>query len=225
MTNTLTADAAATIAPDPRSSRRPAPTSCASPARTRNRPRRCTAIVKAVEGADRRRHPFPLQARHRGGQGGRRLPAHQSRQYRLGRARARSGARRPRITAAPCASASMPARWSSDLLEKYGEPCPEAMVESALDHARILRGPRLPRVQDQREGVRRLPGRRRLSAAGRGHRLPAASRHHRGGRHALRHGQIVDRHGHRCCGPASATPSASRSPPIRWRRSGSASTS
>jgi len=25
-----------------------------------------------------------------------------------------------------------------DLLEKYGEPCPEAMVESALDHARIL---------------------------------------------------------------------------------------
>lgn len=26
-----------------------------------------------------------------------------------------------------------------DLLEKYGEPCPEAMVESALDHANILR--------------------------------------------------------------------------------------
>ena len=25
-----------------------------------------------------------------------------------------------------------------DLLEKYGEPCPQAMVESALDHARIL---------------------------------------------------------------------------------------
>jgi (E)-4-hydroxy-3-methylbut-2-enyl-diphosphate synthase len=26
----------------------------------------------------------------------------------------------------------------NDLLEKYGEPCPDAMVESALDHARIL---------------------------------------------------------------------------------------
>src|SRR5437868_6739808 len=26
----------------------------------------------------------------------------------------------------------------SDLLEKYGEPCPEAMVESALNHAKIL---------------------------------------------------------------------------------------
>ena len=25
-----------------------------------------------------------------------------------------------------------------DLLEKYGEPCPEAMVESALNHAKIL---------------------------------------------------------------------------------------
>ncbi|MFM2043777.1 MAG: 4-hydroxy-3-methylbut-2-en-yl diphosphate synthase [Pseudomonadota bacterium] len=25
-----------------------------------------------------------------------------------------------------------------DLLEKYGEPCPEALIESALDHARIL---------------------------------------------------------------------------------------
>jgi (E)-4-hydroxy-3-methylbut-2-enyl-diphosphate synthase len=25
-----------------------------------------------------------------------------------------------------------------DLLERYGEPCPEAMVESALDHAKIL---------------------------------------------------------------------------------------
>jgi len=25
-----------------------------------------------------------------------------------------------------------------ELLEKYGEPCPEAMVESALNHARIL---------------------------------------------------------------------------------------
>ena len=26
----------------------------------------------------------------------------------------------------------------ADLLEKYGEPCPEAMVESALNHAKIL---------------------------------------------------------------------------------------
>ena len=32
----------------------------------------------------------------------------------------------------------MPASLERDLLEKYGEPCPEAMVESALDHAKIL---------------------------------------------------------------------------------------
>jgi (E)-4-hydroxy-3-methylbut-2-enyl-diphosphate synthase len=25
-----------------------------------------------------------------------------------------------------------------DLLEKYGEPCPEALVESALDHIKLL---------------------------------------------------------------------------------------
>ena len=28
-----------------------------------------------------------------------------------------------------------------DLLEKYGEPCPEALVESALDHIKLLAGP------------------------------------------------------------------------------------
>jgi (E)-4-hydroxy-3-methylbut-2-enyl-diphosphate synthase len=28
--------------------------------------------------------------------------------------------------------------WSAHLLEKYGEPCPEAMVESGLDHIKLL---------------------------------------------------------------------------------------
>ena len=32
----------------------------------------------------------------------------------------------------------MPASLEKHLLEKYGEPCPEAMVESGLDHIRIL---------------------------------------------------------------------------------------
>ena len=75
------------------------------------------------------------------------------------------------------------------LLEKYGEPNPEALVESALEHAQDPAGPRFPRVQDQREGVRRVPGRRRLSAAGRGLRPSAAYRHHRGRRAAHRHGE------------------------------------
>ncbi len=33
-------------------------------------------------------------------------------------------------------------------MEKYGEPCPAAMVESALSHARILEDNDLPRLQD-----------------------------------------------------------------------------
>ena len=55
-------------------------------------------------GADRGRHPFPLQTRDRGGRGGRRLPAHQPRQYRRRKARGRGGARRPRIMAVRSAS-------------------------------------------------------------------------------------------------------------------------
>ena len=83
-----------------------------------------------------------------------------------------------------------------DLLEKYGEPCPEAMVESALNHAKILDDLRFPRIQDFGEGVRSVPGGGGLSGAGRSDRLPAASRHHRSRRHDLRHGEILHRHGH-----------------------------
>ena len=85
-------------------------------------------------------------------------------------------------------------------------------------------GPRFPRVQDQREGVRRVPGRRRLSATGRGRattrcisaspRPAACARARSSPRSAWA----------RCCGPASATPSASRCPPSRRKRSASAST-
>ena len=40
---------------------------------------------QGVQGPARGRHPLPLQARHRGGQGRRGLPADQSRQHRLAR--------------------------------------------------------------------------------------------------------------------------------------------
>ncbi len=43
-------------------------------------------------------------------------------------------------------------------------------------------GQRFSRIQDQLQGVRRVPGRRRLSAAGRRHRRADPSGHHRGGR-------------------------------------------
>jgi (E)-4-hydroxy-3-methylbut-2-enyl-diphosphate synthase len=59
------------------------------------------------------------------------------RQYRLGRPGARSGeCRQGERLRDPhrgqCRS------LERDLLEKYGEPCPEALVESALDHIRLL---------------------------------------------------------------------------------------
>ena len=55
------------------------------------------------------------------------------------------------------------------------------------------RGQRLPRVQDQREGLRRLPRRRRLPGPRRGDRRPDPPRDHRGRRHDHRHGQVGDR--------------------------------
>ncbi len=193
MTNTLTADAAATIAqirlseeagvdivrvscPDEESDGRPG------------------GHRQGVQGADRGRHPFPLPARHRGGRGGRGLPAHQSRQYR----QCRSGARGREGRQGP---------W---LLHAHRRQCrlagegPAREIRRALsrgdgrERARSCAhppGPRLPRIQDQREGVGRLPRRRRLPAAGRCLRLSPAYRRHRGRRPAHRDGEVVDRPG------------------------------
>ena len=50
------------------------------------------------------------------------------------------------------------------LLEKYGEPCPEAMVESALDHARILDDLGFHDYKISVKAVRHVPDGRGLSA-------------------------------------------------------------
>ena len=112
----------------------------------------------------------------------------------------------------------MPARWRSDLLEKYGEPCPEAMVESALDHARILQD------NDFHEFKISVKASDVFLAVAAYQQLADACDYplHLGiteaGGAAHRHGEVVDRPRHRCCGRASATRSASRCRPIRWRR-------
>ena len=112
-----------------------------------------------------------------------------------------------------------------DLLEKYGEPCPEAMVESALNHAASCEDHDFHEFKISVKASDVFLAVAAYQQLAEAMRLPAACRHHRGRRHDHRHGEVLHRHGHRCCGAASATPSASRSRPTRWKRCASASTS
>jgi (E)-4-hydroxy-3-methylbut-2-enyl-diphosphate synthase len=71
---------------------------------------------------------------------------------------------RPRRTmAAPCASASTPAAWRSTCSTNTPSPA-RRRWSSGAGARQDPRGQRLPRIQDQREGVGRLPDRRRLHA-------------------------------------------------------------
>jgi hypothetical protein len=86
MTNTLTTDVAATIEQIQRCAVAGADiVRVSTPDEESTRALR--EIVRRKPGADRGRHPFPLQTRHRGGRGGGGLPADQPRQHR----------RRPRV--------------------------------------------------------------------------------------------------------------------------------
>jgi (E)-4-hydroxy-3-methylbut-2-enyl-diphosphate synthase len=81
MTNTLTTDVAATIEQIQRCAVAGADiVRVSTPDQESTRALR--EIVAESPVPDRRRHPFPLQARHRGGRGGGCLPADQPRQHR-----------------------------------------------------------------------------------------------------------------------------------------------
>ncbi|CAA9524772.1 MAG: (E)-4-hydroxy-3-methylbut-2-enyl-diphosphate synthase (flavodoxin), partial [uncultured Sphingomonas sp.] len=145
--------------------------------------------------ADRCRHPLPLPPGARSGGRRRGVPADQSRQHRLERAGRRSGARGAgqRLLDADrrqCGEpGEAPAREIRRALPrraggKRDGPCPPA------------RGPWLPRVQDQRQGVRRVPGGRGLHPAGQRTRLSPAPRHHGGGRADRRNGEELGRARH-----------------------------
>ena len=175
-------------------------------------------------GADRRRHPLPLPPRARVGRGRGRVPQDQPRQHRLegagarGRAgRARSRLRHPHRRQRGLAGAASPGEVRRALSRGDGRVRPGAHPHPG--------GSRLPRVQDLGEGVRRVPGGRRLPAARRGHRRADPPRHH-GGRLAQR--------GHRALGDRARQPAVDghrrprcgcRSRPIRSRRCASASRS
>ena len=104
------------------------------------------------------------------------------------------------------------------LYEQFGGIRPEAMVESALREIAYFDEVGFDLLQDQRQGVERAADGRGLPSAQRGHRRAAAPRRHRGRPTAGRTGQGDRRVWPRCCSRASATPSATRSPPTRWRR-------
>ena len=192
MTNTLTTDVGA---PSRRSGapRRPASTSSACPARTRRRP--------GAEG-HRRQVEVPIVAD---------IHFH----YKRAIEAADSGAACLRINPGNIGSAERVTRGGQGrpgprLLDAHRRQCrlagegPAGKIRRALPGSdggeragprEHPAGSRFPRLQDQREGVGRVPGGRRLSAAGRGLRPPAAYRHHRGGRPAHRHGEVGDRPG------------------------------
>jgi (E)-4-hydroxy-3-methylbut-2-enyl-diphosphate synthase len=135
MTNTPTADAKATIDQIRRLEEAgadivrvscPDEESTAALARSSG-PRRCRSSRTSISTTSARSSR----------RGGRCVPAHQSRQHRRAKPRARGGegARDHGCSMRIGVNAGSLER---DLLEKYGEPCPEAMVESALNHAKYL---------------------------------------------------------------------------------------
>ena len=136
MTNTITADAAR---PSRRCVRwkRPAPISCACRVRTRNQPTALKAIVRAAQVpivADIHFHyKRAIEAAEAGAACLRINPGNIGSAQRV----------REVVAAAKDHGCSMrigvnAGSLEKELLERYGEPCPEAMVESALNHARIL---------------------------------------------------------------------------------------
>ncbi len=124
--------------------------------------------------------------------------------------------------AARSASASTPAASRTDLLEKYGEPCPEALVESALDHIKLLQD------QDFHEYKVAVKASDVFLAVAAYMQLADAvdCPLHLGITEAggLIGGtvKIARSAWATCCGPASATRSASRFRPSRKRKSASA---
>ena len=112
-----------------------------------------------------------------------------------------------------------------DLLEKYGEPCPEAMVESALDHARILQDHDFHefKISVKASDVFLTVAAYQLLAEAID--CPLHLGVTEAGAHAHRHGEVVDRHGLAAVGRHRRHHPRLAWRPTRWRRSRSASTS
>ncbi len=130
--------------------------------------------------------------------------------------------RRPRTTAAPCASASMPGRWRRTCWRSTASPA-RRRWSSALDHARILQD------HDFHEFKISVKASDVFLAVAAYQQLadacdyPAAYRRHRGGRPAHRHGEVRDRPGLAPVGGHRRHACASRCRPSPRKRCRSAS--
>lgn len=123
------------------------------------------------------------------------LPAHQSGQHRSrgpgqGRGRRRARAQHPDPYRRQCRFAG---KGPAEEIRRTDPGSP-----ARIGHAprRSSRQAGLPELQGQRQGLRRLHGRRRLSPAGQADRAAPAPGHHRGRRPALRHGEVGGGAGH-----------------------------
>ena len=198
MTNTLTADAKATIDQVRRLEEAGADivrVSCPDEDSTKA----LSAIVKAAKVPIVSDVHFHHKRAIEFGGGGRRVSAHQPRQYRFGPAREGRGAggQGPRLLHAhrgQCRIARARAVGEIRRAVPRGDGGERAEPRAHFGRQRFLR------IQDQREGIGRVPCGGRVSGPRRGLRLSAAPRHHRSGRHDPRHGEIVDRYGHALVG-------------------------
>ena len=111
------------------------------------------------------------------------------------------------------------------LLEKYGEPCPEAMVESGLDHISILQDNDFHEFKISVKASDVFLAAAAYQALADATDAPIHLGITEAGGLDVRHGQDRRSAWATCSGRASATRSASRCRPIRWKRSRSASRS
>ena len=84
------------------------------------------------------------------------------------------------------------------LLDKYGEPCPDAMVESGLDHIKLLQDNDFHEFKISVKASDVFMAAAAYQQLGRRHRRADPSGDHRGRRADVRHGEI----GHRAGQPA-----------------------
>ena len=110
-------------------------------------------------------------------------------------------------------------------MEKYGKATPEALVESALWEASLFEEHGFGDIKISVKHNDPVDHGRRLRAARRAVRLPAAPRRHRGGPGVPGHDQVRGRVRRAAVARASATPFGCRCPRRRSKRSRSATRS